>query len=268
MARIKITPYADGIYRSVTLSSNVTPPVPEFVESPFDGCLARVRSNLEPTPHEEILRKSISRTREKITELAHNMIPEWFGTLTFAPDKIDRYDMDACRNALTRWFKRIRFNVCPDIRYLVVPEQHKDGAWHFHVLLSCCDNLRFVDSGHMSGSHKIYNLKDWRFGFSNFTKVVDAQRTASYMVKYITKDLCVLSGRQRYLVSQNIPRYEPLVVVHNYMSAEDILERALNDDIVTTYERTYEMCFDEDGINESKNEIRIAYHMHKGDYDC
>lgn len=28
-----------------------------------------------------------------------------------------------------------------------MPERHKNGAWHFHGLLTNCDNLKTVDSG-------------------------------------------------------------------------------------------------------------------------
>ncbi len=251
-------PYADGCIKSITLSKNITPPVPEFVESPFDGRLARVCKNAVPTDKEEIKRKSLSRTRDKITTYAHNMIPEWFGTLTFSADKVDRYNMDVCRNTATRWLKKIRERKCPDMMYLLVPEQHKDGAWHFHILLSHVDGIEFVDSGHKSGIHTIYNCADWRYGFSNFTRVQDAQKTASYMAKYITKDLCDLSGRQRYLVSKNIPVYEPYVVNHTQMTAEELLVDFVGE-VETVYCREYDIA-QMIGIDEEYT-ARIAYHQ-------
>lgn len=32
---------------------------------------------------------------------------------------------------------------CPKLKALIVPEQHKSGAWHFHALVSNVDELTF-----------------------------------------------------------------------------------------------------------------------------
>lgn len=70
-----------------------------------------------------------------------------------------------------------------------MPERHKDGACHFHGLLTNCDNLKMVDSGKFSkgkhiynhevkGSKKIYNInsRNWKYGFTTATKIEDTKK--------------------------------------------------------------------------------------------
>ncbi len=258
MAYIKIEPFADGVIKSTTMSSHITPPVPEWVDGPWGR--ARVVKNMKPTDHEECMRKSVSRTKNKIFAYAHNMNPEWFGTLTLAPDKVkDRYDMDVCRRAVSKWLENLRMRKCPLMMYLVVPERHKDGAWHFHVLLSNVSALHFKDSGHKYNGMPIYNLLEWRKGFSNFTRVQDVQKTATYMVKYITKDLaCDVSGRQRYLVSKNIPTFDAIVVDTMSFSAEEVIADMNGWDVETMYEKQFALG-EKLGLKDDVN-VRIAYH--------
>ena len=55
----------------------------------------------------------------------------------------------------------------------------------------------------------IYNIANWKFGFSTATKVQSNAKCVSYMTKYITKDLCVIAQkRRRYLASNNLDRVE------------------------------------------------------------
>ena len=95
----------------------------------------------------------------------------------------------------------------PDLCYLVVPEQHKDGAWHFHGLLANTGKMKFSDSGKKDKKgKKIYNMSKWSNGFTTATAVSDVYKVSKYVGKYITKELCEMTkGKQRYFVSQNMP---------------------------------------------------------------
>lgn len=243
MSFVKIEPYADGVIRTVYMHNHPIPPTPEYVETPW-GTKARVRKELYIPNPDDSMRKSLSRTKNHICAYAHNMSPEWFGTLTFSPDKVsDRYNMNLCRNIVSKWLENIRCRKCPDMMYLVVPERHKDGAWHFHILLSHVDALSFLNSGKRDGMSVIYNLENWRYGFTNFTKVRDAQKTATYMSKYVTKDLITdAPNRQRYLVSKNIPLYEAVSAETSHNSAEEFIVDNFGIDTQITYERTFDMA--------------------------
>lgn len=79
-------------------------------------------------------------------------------------------------------------------------------AYHIHGLLAKTGALDFSDSGHRRQGRQVYNLSNWRYGYSACTQVQDTHRVAAYIVKYITKAEWGLERWQhRYLVSRNLP---------------------------------------------------------------
>lgn len=171
----------------------------------------------------ESLRVSMTRTKNMIYYIARSNVWEWFVTLTIAPSsKIDRYDFRQCSAKVRKWFDNLRQRKAPELYYLIVPEQHKDGAWHFHGLLGGCDGLSFVDSGKKSKGEPVYNFENWKFGFSTATAVQDTARVSSYISKYITKTLVQeTKGLRRYWASANCKRAE----VEEYLvEGEDLKE--------------------------------------------
>lgn len=67
--------------------------------------------------------------------------------------------------------------------------------------------MTFTDSGKRYNGKIVYNLDDWKLGFSTATKVTDTYKVSNYITKYITKDLCAITpGKQRYFVSKSIPK--------------------------------------------------------------
>lgn len=153
---------------------------------------------------------SMARTVQEIYRLARSNVWEWFLTLTVAPsEKLDRYDYDACSRAVRKFFDNLRQRKAPGMYYLIVPERHKDGAWHFHGLLGGSAGLTFTDSGHEQDGERVYNFENWKSGFSTATRVEDTRRVSSYISKYITKDLCaVTKGKRRYWASATCKRAE------------------------------------------------------------
>ena len=156
---------------------------------------------------EENERRSFSRTKQKVFEYARCVCWEWFVTFTFAKEKIDRYNFSECSKVIRQWLHNQRRNA-PQLKYLIVPEQHKDGAYHFHGLLADVGLMKFEDSGHLTKSKEpIYNMAKWSNGFTTATKVINIHSVSKYVGKYITKDLCCITkGLQRYFVSSNLPK--------------------------------------------------------------
>lgn len=93
---------------------------------------------------EASLRASMRRSKKQIYYLARSNVWEWFVTLTLDGKKIDRYDFENASKKVRKWFENIKRRKAPDLYYLIVPEQHKDGAWHFHGLLGGCDGLSLL----------------------------------------------------------------------------------------------------------------------------
>ena len=94
---------------------------------------------------EENKRRSVSRSKQTIYELARNGVWDWFVTLTFDGSKVDRYNYAEVTKKLSTWLNNLR-KKSPDLQYLFVPEQHKDGAYHFHGLVSNLENVKILDS--------------------------------------------------------------------------------------------------------------------------
>lgn len=157
---------------------------------------------------EHSLYSSLNRTRSALYMYARQCNWEYFITLTYSPDMIEnRYDFSLCMKKCSRWIRNCQNRKAKELLYLLVPEQHKDGAWHIHGLLCNTAGLTFTDSGKRYDGKIVYNLDDWKLGFSTATKVTDTYKVSNYITKYITKDLCAVTpGKQRYFVSKSIPK--------------------------------------------------------------
>jgi len=93
------------------------------------------------------LLRSMRRARAKLRRLALSNEFQYFVTLTLAPEKIDRYNGAAVTRALSQWCDNmVRRH---GLRYILVPERHEDGAFHFHGFFAG-EGLQVVDSGTVS----------------------------------------------------------------------------------------------------------------------
>lgn len=156
---------------------------------------------------DDYARQNACRAKQQLYHLSRSNVWQWFVTLTLDSEKIDRYDYDEISKKVRKWFNNLR-RKAPDLYFLIVPERHKDGAWHFHGLLGACSGLEFDFSGkHDKSGRPIYNLSNWGYGWSSATEVTSTDCVSSYVTKYITKDMCdATKGRHRYWVSNNCNR--------------------------------------------------------------
>lgn len=106
---------------------------------------------------------------------------------------------------MSRWIRHQR-DLSPDMKYLIIPEQHKDGAWHFHALLSGFKGT-MRDSRHTSATGRpVYNITSYRSGFSTAVHIDDREAVAYYVTKYITKDFVKQFNQRRFFCSRNLKR--------------------------------------------------------------
>lgn len=184
----------------------------EYCYNPFTEKNQRVYTDADEwtieRKKEHSLYSSLNRTRSALYMYARQCNWEYFITLTYSPDMIEnRYDFSLCMKKCSRWIRNCQNRKAKELLYLLVPEQHKDGAWHIHGLLCNTTGLTFTDSGKRYDGKIVYNLDDWKLGFSTATKVTDIYKVSNYITKYITKDLCAVTpGKQRYFVSKSIPK--------------------------------------------------------------
>lgn len=142
---------------------------------------------------EESARRARSRARNRVFDLINCNQWNYFITLTLSPDKVNRYDYTDIVRHLNIWLdNRVRRK---GLRYIIVPEHHKDGAIHFHGLIN--DVLYVVDSGKKDKQgHIIYNLPEWDYGFTTAIELYGSTTTVSkYVLKYVTKENHKVGGR-------------------------------------------------------------------------
>lgn len=139
---------------------------------------------------------------------------EWFVTLTIDPKKNNSFDYNHSKTMLLKWCRFMR-DTYDKFDYLIIPEFHKSGAIHFHGLLGNI-SANFVEATHpnnglplLRNERQIYNLDDWKYGFTDCEKIVDSEKTASYLTKYITKELMThkdMFRKKRYFNSKGLKK--------------------------------------------------------------
>lgn len=187
---------------------------------------------------------SMARTKNVIYSIAQANIWNWFVTFTFDPERYPSDDYDKLVVFLSNWLKNIRKRYAPELKYILVPELHKDGKkYHFHGLFSDCGELEFVEP-HYYKDKMNYTLKQYGFGFSSCSLVEDNARCASYITKYITKDLCCLTAnKKRYWSSRNLnkPVITELIV--------DEMDTLLNSFDNISYSTSLDMPFTDNNMS-------------------
>ena len=136
------------------------------------------------------------RARSAVRDLALCNQFDWFVTLTLDPAKIDRYDPVAVVRKASQWLSNaVRRR---GLRYVLIPEHHKDGAIHFHGFMS--GDLGAVNSGRTDrGGHEVFNLTAWPYGFSTAIRPYgDYHKAVAYCCKYLAKQDEKIGGRWYY----------------------------------------------------------------------
>lgn len=164
------------------------------------------------------LRASVSRTKNMLYDLCSMNDFKWFVTLTFDNARVDRYDNEKILKCYMKFIDNIDKQF-PSLYYVSVPEQHEDGAIHFHIMMGGIQpsELGFVNSGKVCCSwavrknkvsskeyfektkheHElketdglpIYNITKFIYGFSTATKIANKEACDFYVRKYLDKAL-------------------------------------------------------------------------------
>ena len=150
---------------------------------------------------EKSIRQAIKRAKDKI--YGYIMANEWeyWATQTFSSKAIDRFNLDEIVRRYNKRLKNLKQRKYPNLKWLIVPEQHKDGAWHLHAFMIGIPADKVVYSGYdyfnkkKAFSRRIYNWVDMiDYGFNDYLYIGDCNplerfKMANYVMKYITKEL-------------------------------------------------------------------------------
>lgn len=163
-----------------------------------------------------LIRSSLNRTKTTIKDIILCNHFELFCTFTF---KDHRDDIDICKARMQYWLQSQQKQYGA-FDYVIVPEFHKDGSsLHFHALfggykgrlelaIDPTTGQPFSTEKH-NGRH-LYNIVSYKTGFATAIPIEngpdDLAKVASYVTKYITKDMPAFHGKKRFWVSQNLVR--------------------------------------------------------------
>jgi hypothetical protein len=226
---VKTIEYVDSVQvrtykRPVTVSNKITFPEQKQISKSKERTQKQIEHSIE---------SSVNRTINQIYMLSRANRWDYFITLTIDLQKLDSTDFNLISEKLNIWTNNLKKRYAPDLKYIIVPELHKDKRkWHFHGLFANIGKMSLDFSGKVCiGKYiydyvqkpfatKIYNIPLWKYGFSTATVIRDPSRASSYITKYVTKDLCrVLPNQHRYLASQNVDK--PIERVFN-IAYEDL----------------------------------------------
>lgn len=214
--KLKSTLYDDGVYhdefkKSLILPASSVSDFPDIVYDlldkakisgiPINGITYLTSDGKAPK------KQNIRRARDKLFDLIYLNQFDYFATFTFNPRKKDSFDVKAVMKTVKKWLDNHQQR--NDLQYVMVPEYHKSGRIHLHMLYS--GNLTLKSSGKWTKSGKpIYNCKSWRYGFSTVIPTDDNRaKLAFYVSKYITKDVQKIFGKY-YYSSQGLIREAPV----------------------------------------------------------
>ena len=154
------------------------------------------------TQNETKLDESISRTKSTIKELAYCNQWELFVTLTLSPKNYNRTDLKTFKKDLGQFIQDYNKKHKTRVKYLLIPELHKDGSWHMHGFFMGLpfEHWRRFELDEKLPNKMLDSMKqgrvfyDWtsyrnKFGWVSMEEVQNREAVSNYVTKYITKEL-------------------------------------------------------------------------------
>ena len=188
--RYHITHYVKPLFKS-ELSEDLQKDLDQFEKEALINDMEQPEPDPDPEKEAHNLKVSLNRSKNNLFYIANSNKWDLFITITFDRNITDSSDYNEVSKKITTFLNNLRKRGSKDLKYLIVPELHKDGKhYHFHGLLSGADSLELKDSGHVDCyGETIYNILNWKIGFTTAQKIKDQDRVRNYIGKYITKDL-------------------------------------------------------------------------------
>lgn len=203
-------------------------------------------TNEENDEEKDYLDKSINRTKTRISDyvLCNNFTH--FVTFTFDPknSKVkteeNRHDLLKMSKLLMTWINSEQINHFrrhgQRFKYLIVPERHKNNAWHFHAIFEDYKNeiedfynsknkyltVDEIRSKNKKPKNQRGFLPRYTLGRSEIAPIKDKTKMSNYIKKYITKDLINEKFKKRYWCSKNLKTPE---IIENIVESSTIIPK-------------------------------------------
>lgn len=191
--KIKIYPNGD---RKIIVASKPVFKDPCFelsVDKPVDKVVENIP--VAKRNNEDNIMRSLRRAKEQCRDIAYCNQFTHFITLTLSPEKINRYDISDIYTKLKVWLSnRVQRN---NLKYVLIPEHHKDGAIHFHGFFA--GDMRYIYALTSKEGIDVYNIDGFDLGFTTAIPIYgEYKKAVSYVLKYMTKDTKKIGGRWYY----------------------------------------------------------------------
>lgn len=180
--------YTDSVYKVVAF------------KGVRDSEFVKLHRPEEEQHYDSKLNEAFCRAKSMVLQYALCNDWDYFFTGTLDKRKFNRHNLDRFWIHLSQFVRDKRKAYGTQVSFLLVPEQHKDGAWHMHGLISGIpesalrrfrppEPQKLVDSEYL-------NWPDYmqKFGFCSLGPIRYPVATAFYITKYVSKDLSRRGG--------------------------------------------------------------------------
>lgn len=194
--------------------------------------------------NEEKLYSSLARSRSMVYQLAVCNDWDYFCTMTIDGEKHNRSDLKAFRRKLSKWFNNYNSRRETAIKFLLVPELHRDKTnFHIHGLLyglpdehltafTLQDKLPRKMLKLIKAGRQLYNWQPYAasFGWVSVERIQKPEAIAKYISKYINKGIGkkIELNDHVYYCSQGLQRAE---VVYKGKLTKDLNPDFINEHI-------------------------------------
>lgn len=175
----------------------------------------RGEGTLSDEEKERLRYRNLLNVKQTIIDLIyHNGIIkpwEYFITLTFDDEKVNAYDYDVTRACLIKWLNNQKHQN-PNMEYVIVPEYHESKRFHFHGVVRGVEKWELTPATYPSGRAvykkgiRLYNLENYKFGFTSISKIQNAEAVSVYVSKYITKEFIDIPNAKKYWASKSLEK--------------------------------------------------------------
>lgn len=233
--------YRDKVFSSVYFRSNKKQGIRKSQPIDLDGYrykLDLITGEIDTYSQSEVKNSmscSLRRTKILLNMLLEMNDFDWFATLTFDKERIDRTNDELVYKAYVKYINNIKHQF-PQMGYVTVLERHEDGCIHFHLLINgitpkqlglvnsgkvCCswatyknkiaskeyfDRTKYEHELTDTDGLSVYNVTSFPYGLTTVTRIASRERCNSYVKKYINKDIGKSTEifKKRFFYSRNL----------------------------------------------------------------
>lgn len=159
-----------------------------------------------------------SRAKRSVKDIAYLNDFDFFFTITFQKEKIDRTDLPEISKKTRKFFDNLVQR--KNCKYVMIAEYHSRNeengkrAVHFHGFVKGDLNLQFKE--YDNNKNPVYRWKDWKLGYQSSVIPLYGEKAAAvnYILKYISKEDKKIFGSYYWAGGKGLIRKPPYQLVN------------------------------------------------------